>query len=437
MNLAKVLSLLSLISLVTAHARIRYPRPLAAPVETPAGNHYNGPLRPDGSDFPCKGLHKRADVDKTPSVTWKAGQQTYFEILGHGPGGGEGNLAAHSGGSCQASISFDNGETWKVLHSFQGGCPRDVQLGSNMAGKNQTFLFQIPEQTRAGNALFSWSWVAVTGNRNEYFQNCASVRIDGPGTSTLDDFPDMFVGDMSLTGHIGPGECRSTAGFSLEYPNSGRALTVTAVGRISFKKPTNGKCFAKASREYSTPVVPLSPATTAGSTNGASPSSTVDVNSERPTVPETAPALSTKQGPTENFESTLPTETMLPGSKPSQCSSYTTITDKTRHVSHPDYITCDNAVFKTKPIWVRFSGAAGTRLAPGPVEPFHCGTQGTGWYKGTYPTSIGGTASGTVCYSWPRNSCQWSNQISVTNCGGYYVFHLRAPPACFLRYCTV
>ncbi|CAF3554955.1 unnamed protein product, partial [Rotaria sp. Silwood2] len=28
-------------------------------------------------------------------------------------------------------------------------------------------------------------------------------------------------------------------------------------------------------------------------------------------------------------------------------------------------------------MWVRFSGAAGTRLAPGPMEPFHCGTQGT------------------------------------------------------------
>ncbi|CAM4943883.1 unnamed protein product [Rotaria socialis] len=294
-----------------------------------------------------------------------------------------------------------------------------------------------PEQTRAGDALFSWSWVAVTGNRNEYFQNCASIRIDGSGTSTLDDFPDMFVGDMSLTGHIGPGECRSTAGFSLEYPNPGRTLTSTKVDRISYKKPTNGKCYAKASRASSTQVIPLSPVTTSGSSNGASPSSTVDVNSERPTVSETAPTLSTKQSPTENVESTLPTETMLPGSKSHQCSNYTTITDKTRHVSHPDYITCDNAVFKTKPIWVRFSGAAGTRLAPGPVEPFHCGTQGTGWYKGTYPTSIGDTTSGTVCYSWPRNSCQWSNQISVTNCGGYYVFQLRAPPACFLRYCTI
>ncbi|CAF3707775.1 unnamed protein product [Rotaria sp. Silwood1] len=129
---ASVSSLISIISAVIADARIKHPRPLAAP-----GNYYNSPLRPDGSDFPCKRLHKSAGVDKTPVETWQAGQQARFEILGHGTSGGERSLAAHSGGSCQASLSFDGGgETWKVLHSFQGGCPKDVRLGSNIAGKN-------------------------------------------------------------------------------------------------------------------------------------------------------------------------------------------------------------------------------------------------------------------------------------------------------------
>ena len=76
-------------------------------------------------------------------------------ILGH-MFKGEGNLAAHSGGSCQASISFDNGKTWKVLHSFIGGCPRGTKLGSNMAGADQKFPFKVPQETRAGVALFSW-----------------------------------------------------------------------------------------------------------------------------------------------------------------------------------------------------------------------------------------------------------------------------------------
>ena len=107
----------------------------------------------------------------------------------------------------------------------------------------------------------------MSGNRNEFYQSmrwkmyfyslvlkwiiccldCAYVRITGSGTSTLDDLPDMFVGDMTIAGHIGPGECRSSAGYALDYPNPGNARTVTQVVNIPFKKPTGGKCYAKAS----------------------------------------------------------------------------------------------------------------------------------------------------------------------------------------------
>lgn len=80
-HLTTIVVFISFLAAVTAHARIRYPKPLGAPVETPAGNYYNGPLRADGSEFPCKGLHKRSDIDKTPTVTWKAGQEAYFEYV--------------------------------------------------------------------------------------------------------------------------------------------------------------------------------------------------------------------------------------------------------------------------------------------------------------------------------------------------------------------
>lgn len=125
------------------------------------------------------------------------------------------------------------------------------------------------------------------------------------------------------------------------------------------------------------------------------------------------------------------TQTVLPpvGGLPTQCSKYMLITDKTRHSSHPSYIGCDNAIFKKELTWVRFSGGAGTRLVTGPAEPFRCNTQGAGWYSGSYPSAAGVTILGAkVCYSWPGNSCQWSNTISITNCNGYYVFALCAPP---------
>lgn len=69
--------------------------------------------------------------------------------------------------------------------------------------------------------------------------------IGGSGISTLDDLPDMFVGDMTLTGHIGARECRSTAGYALEYPNPGEANTIVEMPSIKLKKATDGKCFAK------------------------------------------------------------------------------------------------------------------------------------------------------------------------------------------------
>lgn len=71
--------LLSSTVYVHSHARIKHPRPLAAAPENPSGNYYNDPLRADGSQFPCKGLNTRADVIRTPSEVWKAGELARFE----------------------------------------------------------------------------------------------------------------------------------------------------------------------------------------------------------------------------------------------------------------------------------------------------------------------------------------------------------------------
>ena len=123
------------------------------------------------------------------------------------------------------------------------------------------------------------SWIAVTGNRNEMYQStsfrltacelpsdtctssdgidCASVFIEGSGTSTLDDLPDMFVGDMSIPGQIGAGECRSSMGAALEYPNPGAAVTTYKGSNIPFKKATGGKCFPKATKINGIPYRPL------------------------------------------------------------------------------------------------------------------------------------------------------------------------------------
>lgn len=56
--LARVyLCLLPLACVVSAHGRIKYPRPLNAMPDTIAGNPYNSPYKSDGSEFPCKVKH--------------------------------------------------------------------------------------------------------------------------------------------------------------------------------------------------------------------------------------------------------------------------------------------------------------------------------------------------------------------------------------------
>jgi hypothetical protein len=80
------------------------------------------------------------------------------------------------------------------------------------------------------------------------FADCASVMITGSGSGTLDHLPDMFVGDLTIAGHIGANECRTTLGYAVVFPDPGTALTVTEVPGVIFKAPTAGKCYAKASK---------------------------------------------------------------------------------------------------------------------------------------------------------------------------------------------
>ena len=123
-------------------------------------------------------------------------------------------------------------------------------------------------------------------------------------------------------------------------------------------------------------------------------------------------------------------------SLPSQCANYTAIADATRDIAYSSSSACDSGVFGTTGIWVRFQSPGGTTIATSDPGPSYCGADAPGWYNGSYSSSVASTTVGTVCYSW-GNTCNWSNQISVTNCGAYFVFLLVNPPACSLRYCTV
>ncbi|CAF4148054.1 unnamed protein product [Adineta steineri] len=119
-----------------------------------------------------------------------------------------------------------------------------------------------------------------------------------------------------------------------------------------------------------------------------------------------------------------------------QCYNYTLINDPTRNVNVTTGNTCDQSLFSSGAMWVLFVGVGGTQIPTSPVGAYRCGTSATGWYSGQMPTGVDTTINGTVCFTFGSSNCTWSNSISVTNCGSYYVYQLGAPPGCSMRYCT-
>ncbi|XP_068728067.1 uncharacterized protein [Montipora capricornis] len=89
--------------------------------------------------------------------------------------------------------------------------------------------------------------------------------------------------------------------------------------------------------------------------------------------------------------------------------------------------------------WYRFSGEAGTQMADSCPKVHHCSTDSPGWLSGTHPTVAEGIVQRKVCFL--RHSiaigfycCYFSKDISVRNCGAFYVYRLD-PPRCYSRYC--
>jgi hypothetical protein len=153
------------------------------------------------SQWPCKGYHTLIGTPQgTPVKTWTAGDSYSFTIQGSAP---------HGGGSCQASISTDGGNTFKVIHSYIGGCP-----GLN---GDSTFKFRLPADTPSSeNALFSWTWFNLLGNR-EFYANCAVVKVVGGSSSeavSISSRPDPFIAN------IGNG-CTTVESKSVIFPNPG------------------------------------------------------------------------------------------------------------------------------------------------------------------------------------------------------------------------
>ncbi|KAH7156138.1 hypothetical protein EDB81DRAFT_880468 [Dactylonectria macrodidyma] len=189
--------------LAQAHMEMIYPPPFKSKANPFAGSDVDysmtAPLSGDGSNFPCKGYQSLFGTDAGQATASFAAGGTYNMTITGG--------ANHGGGSCQASLSFDKGSTWKVIHSYIGNCP---------AAGTSSFDFTIPSDTPSGEAIFAWSWFNQIGNR-EMYMNCAAVDITGSSAkraSALSSKPDMFVANVGNS-------CTTLEGFDLSFPDPG------------------------------------------------------------------------------------------------------------------------------------------------------------------------------------------------------------------------
>ena len=87
------------------------------------------------------------------------------------------------------------------------------------------------------------------------------------------------------------------------------------------------------------------------------------------------------------------------------------------------------------PKWHRMTGDSGDQIPEKCVPMRRCGTNAPGWLNGKHPRLQEGVVARQVCYHWTGGCCQWKNSVKIRNCGDFYVYELRKPPACSLRYC--
>ncbi|RPA97996.1 hypothetical protein L873DRAFT_1844417 [Choiromyces venosus 120613-1] len=288
MRLFQPTLLLLFTSYVTAHMALRDPPPFNHPLNpnrnpaTPNDTTAEFPLK-DKSFFPCRKYLNLLDKPEGKPVTkWTAGTTQKFALEG---------TSTHWGGSCQASISYDRGTKFLVLHSYPGTCPR------RLVSDSQEFNFKLPAELPAGDAIFAWTWF---NREREMYMSCSPITIQ-PGSSPgkkefLDTLPEILVAD------IGNG-CSTPAGHSAEvlFPNPGTAVeSITTRKEYPLELP-KGNCGPTASGVGS-------PAPTQGGNGGQGGSST-------PAPGSGAPAPTGQPGQGGGGKTKTITITVVPGEK--------------------------------------------------------------------------------------------------------------------------
>lgn len=160
----------------------------------------SNPLQADGSNYPCKNYNTpEAYAALDPVATLTAGSPFKVQFAAGG--------ATHLGGSCQFSVSYDQGKTFAVIYSVVGGCPL-----------SDAYSVPIPASLPSSpKATFAWTWVSRA--TREMYGNCAIVAIKGDGSAKSFTGPGLFRANT-----LSDGTCISPNNADVVYPNPGPAL---------------------------------------------------------------------------------------------------------------------------------------------------------------------------------------------------------------------
>ncbi|KAI9142569.1 hypothetical protein BKA69DRAFT_1123920 [Paraphysoderma sedebokerense] len=152
-------------SLSTGHMNMAYPPPRGyknnAKWKGEIDYTIHAPLSPE-RPFPCQGKPKGEAV-----LTVTPGDTISVKVEGSAP---------HGGGHCQFVLGYGSGGSikWVVIDTVFKYC----MINGN------TYPVKIPQTAPGGDVVFAWTWINALGNR-EYYMNCADIRINSSGTSTI------------------------------------------------------------------------------------------------------------------------------------------------------------------------------------------------------------------------------------------------------------
>ncbi|KAL5895743.1 hypothetical protein ACKVWC_000954 [Pyricularia oryzae] len=278
-------------SVVNAHMEMSFPAPLRSkynPAATTKDSDMVSPLSSSGSNYPCKGyLSDLGTPGGKPSASFSPGQKSNMTIMGG---------AAHNGGSCQASLSYDKGKTFKVIQSWIGECP--VSGGSS-------FDFTIPSDAPAGDAVFAWTWNNKVGNP-ELYMNCAVVTIGGAPKNRVRGMQPQARAAVPFAQRPAPflsniGNGCKTENMVVDYPNPGPDV----IRKGTATKPS---CDGGAGQAAGGPSDGGAGDGGAGGDGGAAPAPTSSANPGIPAAPSSAnPGI-----PTPSSASPTPTPSADP-----------------------------------------------------------------------------------------------------------------------------